>query len=67
MSVVRPSFRSTSRATSGSASSRSPPGVLLVTMSRPEKLNAMDQQWFAELTRLMRSWARTVTPTAPSC
>lgn len=30
-------------------------GVLLVTMCRPEKLNAMDQQWFAELTRLMRS------------
>lgn len=32
-----------------------PSGVLLVTMARPEKLNAMDQQWFAELTRLMRS------------
>ncbi|GGD06561.1 enoyl-CoA hydratase/isomerase family protein [Nocardioides daphniae] len=30
-------------------------GVLVVTMCRPEKLNAMDQQWFAELTRLMRS------------
>lgn len=30
-------------------------GVLLLTMCRPEKLNAMDQQWFAELTRLMRS------------
>lgn len=30
-------------------------GVLTVTMARPEKLNAMDQQWFAELTRLMRS------------
>ncbi|NPC96075.1 enoyl-CoA hydratase/isomerase family protein [Nocardioides sp. zg-DK7169] len=30
-------------------------GVLLVTMSRPEKLNAMDQQWFAELTTLMQS------------
>lgn len=29
-------------------------GVLLVTMCRPEKLNAMDQQWFAELTGLMR-------------
>ncbi len=29
------------------------PGVLLATMSRPEKLNAMDQQWFAELTALM--------------
>ena len=29
-------------------------GVLVVTMARPEKLNAMDQQWFAELTRLMR-------------
>lgn len=32
-----------------------PSGVLLVTMCRPEKLNAMDQQWFAELTRLMRT------------
>ncbi|MFO7191098.1 MULTISPECIES: enoyl-CoA hydratase/isomerase family protein [Thermocrispum] len=31
------------------------PGVLLVTMCRPEKLNAMDQLWFAELTRLMRT------------
>lgn len=31
------------------------PGVLVVTMSRPEKLNAMDQVWFAELTRLMRA------------
>jgi enoyl-CoA hydratase/carnithine racemase len=31
------------------------PGVLVVTMSRPEKLNAMDQLWFAELTRLMRA------------
>lgn len=30
-------------------------GVLLVTMCRPEKLNAMDQLWFAELTRLMRA------------
>ncbi|MFD4254418.1 enoyl-CoA hydratase/isomerase family protein [Amycolatopsis thermoflava] len=30
-------------------------GVLLVTMCRPEKLNAMDQRWFAELTRLMRT------------
>lgn len=30
-------------------------GVLVVTMARPDKLNAMDQQWFAELTRLMRS------------
>ena len=27
-------------------------GVRLVTMCRPEKLNAMDQTWFAELTRL---------------
>ena len=33
---------------------RRPDGVLVVTMARPEKLNAMDQQWFAELTRLMR-------------
>lgn len=32
-----------------------PSGVLRVTMDRPEKLNAMDQLWFAELTRLMRS------------
>ncbi|WP_435742002.1 enoyl-CoA hydratase/isomerase family protein [Nocardioides sp. SYSU DS0663] len=31
------------------------PGVLVVTMARPEKLNAMDQLWFAELTRLMGS------------
>ena len=31
------------------------PGVLVVTMSRPEKLNALDQLWFAELTRLMRA------------
>lgn len=30
-------------------------GVLVVTMARPDKLNAMDQQWFAELTGLMRS------------
>lgn len=30
-------------------------GVLVVTMARPDKLNAMDHQWFAELTRLMRS------------
>lgn len=28
-------------------------GVLQVTMNRPEKLNAMDQLWFAELTELM--------------
>ncbi|MGO3326584.1 enoyl-CoA hydratase/isomerase family protein [Gordonia sp. (in: high G+C Gram-positive bacteria)] len=27
-------------------------GVRLVTMCRPDKLNAMDQQWFAELTAL---------------
>lgn len=27
-------------------------GVALVTMCRPHKLNAMDQQWFAELTAL---------------
>lgn len=31
------------------------PGVLLVTMARPEKLNAMDRRWFAELTALMRA------------
>ncbi|WP_114424349.1 enoyl-CoA hydratase/isomerase family protein [Nocardioides houyundeii] len=37
-------------------------GVLLVTMSRPEKLNAMDQQWFAELTRLMRSVGKDGDP-----
>ena len=30
-------------------------GVLVVTMCRPEKLNAMDQQWFAELTTLMQT------------
>lgn len=30
-------------------------GVLVVTMDREDKLNAMDQLWFAELTRLMRS------------
>lgn len=28
-------------------------GVLIVTMDRPEKLNAMDQLWFRELTDLM--------------
>lgn len=28
-------------------------GVLVVTMNRPEKLNAMDQLWFRELTELM--------------
>ncbi|MFH5821864.1 enoyl-CoA hydratase/isomerase family protein [Georgenia sp. AZ-5] len=28
-------------------------GVALLTMTRPEKLNAMDQAWFRELTRLM--------------
>lgn len=32
-----------------------PDGVLLVTMARPEKLNAMDRDWFAELTTLMRT------------
>lgn len=31
-----------------------PDGVLVATMARSEKLNAMDQLWFAELTRLMR-------------
>ena len=31
------------------------PGVLVVTMARPDKLNAMDQLWFTELTRLMRA------------
>jgi enoyl-CoA hydratase len=30
-------------------------GALLVTMARPKKLNAMDQLWFEELTRLMRA------------
>lgn len=29
------------------------PGVVLLTMSRPEKLNAMDQAWFRELHDLM--------------
>lgn len=29
------------------------PGVALLTMCRPEKLNAMDRVWFAELTGLM--------------
>lgn len=33
-------------------------GVLVVTMCRPEKLNAMDQLWFAELTDLMRGLGR---------
>ena len=33
-------------------------GVLLVTMCRPEKLNAMDQQWFAELTDVTRRLGR---------
>lgn len=31
------------------------PGVALLTFSRPEKLNAMDEQFFAELTAVMRS------------
>ena len=31
------------------------PGVVVLTMSRPEKLNAMDEQFFAELTAVMRS------------
>lgn len=30
------------------------PGVVVLTMSRPEKLNAMDEQFFAELTEVMR-------------
>ncbi len=29
------------------------PGVVVLTMSRPEKLNAMDQAWFRELRELM--------------
>ncbi|HJX43853.1 MAG TPA: enoyl-CoA hydratase/isomerase family protein [Geodermatophilus sp.] len=29
------------------------PGVAVLTMSRPEKLNAMDEVWFRELTELM--------------
>lgn len=32
-------------------------GVLLLTMSRPEKMNAMDQVWFAELTGVMGALA----------
>lgn len=38
------------------------PGVLLVTMARPQKLNAMDQRWFAELTTLMRLVGRDGDP-----
>jgi enoyl-CoA hydratase/carnithine racemase len=30
------------------------PGVVVLTMSRPEKLNAMDESFFAELTDVMR-------------
>lgn len=30
------------------------PGVVILTMARPEKLNAMDEQFFAELTDVMR-------------
>lgn len=30
------------------------PGVVVLTMARPEKLNAMDEQFFAELTDVMR-------------
>lgn len=37
-------------------------GVLVVTMSRPEKLNAMDQTWFAELTEIMRSLGKDGDP-----
>lgn len=33
-------------------------GVVQVTMCRPEKLNAMDQQWFRELTTLMAHLGR---------
>jgi enoyl-CoA hydratase len=33
------------------------PGVALLTISRPEKLNAMDEQFFAELTAVMRGLA----------
>ena len=31
------------------------PGVALLTIARPDKLNAMDEQFFAELTAVMRS------------
>lgn len=31
------------------------PGVLVLTMSRPEKLNAMDQAWFRELRDVMET------------
>ena len=34
-------------------------GVRLVTMCRPDKLNAMDQQWFAELTALTAELGET--------
>ncbi len=34
------------------------PGVVLLTMARPEKLNAMDEQFFAELTSTMRGLGR---------
>jgi enoyl-CoA hydratase len=37
-------------------------GVLVVTMDREDKLNAMDQRWFAELTRLMRSLGKDGDP-----
>ena len=38
-------------------------GVLLVTMCRPEKLNAMDRRWFAELTELSGFLGRDDDPT----
>ncbi|MGY1743560.1 MULTISPECIES: enoyl-CoA hydratase/isomerase family protein [unclassified Blastococcus] len=34
------------------------PGVALLTIARPEKLNAMDEEFFAELTATMRSLGR---------
>ncbi|WP_051215714.1 enoyl-CoA hydratase/isomerase family protein [Granulicoccus phenolivorans] len=38
-------------------------GVTIITMTRPEKLNAMDQLWFAELTALMNGLGSEQDPT----
>lgn len=46
------------------AISRPRAGVALIEMVRPERLNAMDQRWFAELTALAGDLGREETPFA---